>query len=99
MAVLGGLGSILGSIVGAAILIILPQVLTVFHDYEHIVLGLIMIVFMIFLPAGIVPSPAGPPAPEEPMSILEVSDIGIGFGGLTALDGVRSRSSPARSLP
>jgi branched-chain amino acid transport system permease protein len=56
MAVLGGLGSVLGSIVGAAILIILPQLLTVFHDYEHIVLGAIMIVFMIFLPAGIVPS-------------------------------------------
>ena len=30
----------------------LPQVLTVFHDYEHIALGLIMIVFMIFLRAG-----------------------------------------------
>jgi branched-chain amino acid transport system permease protein len=56
MAVLGGLGSILGSVVGAAILVILPQLLTVFHDYEHVVLGLIMIVFMIFLPAGIVPS-------------------------------------------
>jgi branched-chain amino acid transport system permease protein len=56
MAVLGGLGSILGSIVGAALLTILPQVLTVFHDYEHIVLGLIMIVFMIFLRGGIVPS-------------------------------------------
>jgi branched-chain amino acid transport system permease protein len=56
MAVLGGLGSIPGSIVGAAILIILPQMLTVFHDYEHIVLGLIMIVFMIFLPNGIVPA-------------------------------------------
>lgn len=56
MAVLGGLGSILGSIVGAAILVILPQMLTVFHDYEHIVLGLIMVVFMIFLPAGIVPT-------------------------------------------
>ena len=50
MAVLGGLGSILGSVVGAAMLVLLPQVLTVFHDYEHIVLGLIMIVFMIFLP-------------------------------------------------
>jgi branched-chain amino acid transport system permease protein len=55
MAVLGGLGSILGSIVGAAILTILPQVLTVFHDYEHIALGLIMMVFMIFLRAGTVP--------------------------------------------
>jgi len=56
MAVLGGLGSILGSIVGAAFLVALPQALTVFHEYEEIVLGLIMIVFMIFLPGGIVPS-------------------------------------------
>lgn len=56
MAVLGGLGSILGSIVGAAILTILPQLLTVFHDYEHIVLGFIIMMFMIFLRAGIVPS-------------------------------------------
>jgi branched-chain amino acid transport system permease protein len=56
MAVLGGLGSIFGSIVGAAILVILPQFLTVFHDYEHIVLGVIIIVFMIFLPSGIVPT-------------------------------------------
>jgi branched-chain amino acid transport system permease protein len=59
MAVLGGLGSILGSLVGAAVLVVLPQILTVFHDYEHIALGLIMIVFMIFLRAGIVPSLAG----------------------------------------
>jgi branched-chain amino acid transport system permease protein len=56
MAVLGGLGSIFGSIIGAAILVVLPQVLTVFHDYETIALGIIMIVFMIFLRAGVVPS-------------------------------------------
>ena len=56
MAVLGGLGSILGGVVGAAVLVLLPQVLTVFHDYETIMLGATMIVFMIFLPAGIVPS-------------------------------------------
>jgi branched-chain amino acid transport system permease protein len=56
MAVVGGLGSILGSIVGAAFLVILPQVLTVFHDYEHIVLGIVIIVSLIFLPRGIVPS-------------------------------------------
>jgi branched-chain amino acid transport system permease protein len=56
MAVLGGLGSILGSVIGAAVLVVLPQVLTVFHDYETIALGTIMIVFMIFLRAGVVPS-------------------------------------------
>ena len=56
MAVLGGLGSIFGCIVGSALLVVLPQALTVFHEYEQAVLGLIMIVFMIFLPGGIVPS-------------------------------------------
>jgi len=56
MAVLGGLGSIAGSIVGAAVLTVLPQVLTSFHDYETIALGALMIAFMIFLREGIVPS-------------------------------------------
>jgi branched-chain amino acid transport system permease protein len=56
MVVLGGMGSIPGSIVGAAVLTILPQVLTVFHEYEHLMLGVVMILFMIFLRAGIVPS-------------------------------------------
>jgi branched-chain amino acid transport system permease protein len=56
MAVLGGLGSLLGSLVGAAMLVLLPQLLTAFHDYEHIALGAIMIAVMIFLPAGIVPA-------------------------------------------
>jgi branched-chain amino acid transport system permease protein len=56
MAVLGGLGSIAGSVVGAAVLTLLPQVLTVFHDYEHLLLGLVMMLVMIFLRAGIVPS-------------------------------------------
>lgn len=55
MAVLGGLGSVLGSVVGAAVLTVLPQVLTVFHDYETIALGAIMIAFMIFLRGGMVP--------------------------------------------
>src|SRR5690606_4300887 len=56
MAVLGGLGSVLGSVVGAAILVVLPQALAMFHDYEHVILGLLMMLFMIFLRQGIVPS-------------------------------------------
>ena len=56
MVVLGGMGSIFGSLVGAAVLVVLPQVLTVFHDYEQALLGLIVMVFMIFLRQGIVPS-------------------------------------------
>ena len=55
MAVIGGLGSILGSIIGAALLVILPQLLTVFHEYETLVLGIMIVLFMIFLREGIVP--------------------------------------------
>jgi branched-chain amino acid transport system permease protein len=56
MVVLGGMGSIVGSLVGASVLVVLPQALTVFHDYEQALLGLIVMVFMIFLRRGIVPS-------------------------------------------
>jgi branched-chain amino acid transport system permease protein len=56
MVVLGGMGSIFGSLVGAIVLVVLPQALTVFHEYEQALLGLIVMVFMIFLRRGIVPS-------------------------------------------
>lgn len=56
MVVLGGMGSLSGSLVGAAVLVILPQVLTVFHEYEHLLLGSFMIVIMVFLRDGIVPT-------------------------------------------
>src|ERR1022692_3992227 len=56
MVVLGGMGSIVGSLVGAAVLVVLPQALTIFHEYEQTLLGLIVMVFMIFLRQGIVPT-------------------------------------------
>jgi len=56
MVVLGGMGSIVGSIVGAGVLVVLPQTLTFLHEYEQLVLGLILMAFMIFLREGIVPS-------------------------------------------
>jgi branched-chain amino acid transport system permease protein len=55
MVVVGGLGSVAGSIVGAAVLGTLPQVLTVFQEYEHLLLGLVIMVTMIFLRQGLVP--------------------------------------------
>jgi branched-chain amino acid transport system permease protein len=56
MVVLGGMGSTFGALIGAAVLVVLPQALTVFHDYEQAMLGLIIMMFMIFLRRGIVPS-------------------------------------------
>jgi branched-chain amino acid transport system permease protein len=55
MVVLGGSGSIVGSVVGAAMLVVLPQMLTVFQEYENLMLGLIIIVSMVFMRDGIVP--------------------------------------------
>ena len=56
MTVLGGAGTVLGAIFGAVLLTALPQALTVFQEYEHMVLGLIMMLVMIFLPSGLFPS-------------------------------------------
>jgi branched-chain amino acid transport system permease protein len=56
MSVLGGMGSIVGAVVGAGLLGALPQLLTFLHEYEHMVLGLTMMLIIIFLPAGILPS-------------------------------------------
>jgi branched-chain amino acid transport system permease protein len=54
MVVLGGMASIWGSLLGAAVLTMLPEVLVVFHDFEVIIFGAILIVVMIFLPRGLV---------------------------------------------
>lgn len=56
MVVLGGMGSTFGALIGAAVLTSLPQFLTALHEYEQIVLGLILMACMIFLPRGIVPT-------------------------------------------
>lgn len=66
MVVIGGMGSILGAVVGAALLTVLPQALTLFHDYEHAVLGLSIILFMVFLRQGIVPGLAALLARRRP---------------------------------
>ena len=56
MVVLGGIGSIFGAVVGAAVLVLLPQFLTSLHEYEHAFLGLVLIFCMITFRAGIVPT-------------------------------------------
>ncbi len=59
MVVLGGLASIFGAVVGAAILTVLPQLLAFLHDFEMLVFGAILIGTMIFMRKGLVPTLAG----------------------------------------
>jgi branched-chain amino acid transport system permease protein len=56
MAVLGGVASVPGAILGAALLTALPQALTFFQGYEHVLLGLVMMLVMIFMRDGLLPS-------------------------------------------
>jgi branched-chain amino acid transport system permease protein len=56
MVVLGGMASTYGAVVGAAILTVLPQLLTKLHDYEHLAFGAVLIGVMIFMPKGLVPT-------------------------------------------
>ena len=53
MVVFGGMASTFGAVVGAAVLTMLPQLLTVFKDYEMVVFGAVMMGTMIFLPRGL----------------------------------------------
>ncbi len=56
MVVFGGMASVWGAVVGAAVLTLLPQLLTALKDYEMMAFGAILIVTMIFFPRGIVPT-------------------------------------------
>ena len=56
MVVVGGRGSTLGAVLGAALLTALPQLLGGYADYEMVAFGLILMLTMIFLPDGIVPT-------------------------------------------
>jgi branched-chain amino acid transport system permease protein len=53
MVILGGMGTIPGSILGATILTITPEVLRFVSDNRMMLLGLSLILMMIFKPSGV----------------------------------------------
>lgn len=54
MVVIGGLGSIYGSFLGALLLTLLPEFLRFMHDYDIIFYGGLLMVMTIFMPGGLV---------------------------------------------
>jgi len=56
MVVFGGMASTFGAVVGAAVLTTLPQALTVLKEYEMAVFGAVMMLTIIFMPRGLVPT-------------------------------------------
>ena len=54
MVVVGGLGSIYGSFLGAAILTMLPELLRVFQNFDIVIYGLMLILMTMFMPGGLI---------------------------------------------
>ncbi len=54
MVVIGGLGSIFGSFLGAALLTLLPEFLRAVNDYDIIIYGALLMVMVMFMPGGLV---------------------------------------------
>ena len=53
MVIIGGMGSLLGVILGAAMIVALPELFREFQLYRLLVFGLMLMVLMIFRPQGI----------------------------------------------
>ena len=52
--VLGGMGSVLGVILGAFLLMLLPEYLRAFSEYRMLIFGFTMVLIMVFRPQGLV---------------------------------------------
>ena len=56
MVVLGGMGSMLGSVLSASVLTILPEALRAFDNYRMVAYSLALVIMMIFRPKGLLGS-------------------------------------------
>ncbi|HXF83174.1 MAG TPA: branched-chain amino acid ABC transporter ATP-binding protein/permease [bacterium] len=84
MAVVGGMGSLAGAVVGATMLTGLPELLRGFVEYRELIGGVLLLAFLVFVPHGLVgifgprirashrvpmpPQAAGVPAPSGPVA-------------------------------
>jgi branched-chain amino acid transport system permease protein len=59
MVILGGTGNLLGVVLGAAILVALPEIFRDLQAYRLLAFGLLLMVLMVFRPEGLVPRHAG----------------------------------------
>jgi branched-chain amino acid transport system permease protein len=56
---IGGMGSIPGVVIGAAVISLFPEIFRPFAMYSKLIFGLAMILMMIFRPGGIWPRKRG----------------------------------------
>jgi branched-chain amino acid transport system permease protein len=101
---LGGLGSIPGTMLGALAITIFPEIFRPFAKYRLMFFGLALLVMMIFKPAGFLPrrrtseksseldQDAGQARikidPPSASPLLEIESVQLSFGGVSAVAGI-----------
>jgi ABC-type branched-subunit amino acid transport system ATPase component len=99
--IVGGLGSVPGTILGAFALKGLPEILREFSNYRLLTFGALLVVMMLSRPEGLIPSrrptykiPTHPNLTgakrrvNMPAEIITARKVTKVFGGLTAVDGI-----------
>ena len=73
MVILGGMGNLLGVVLGATLLVSMPEVFRDLQRYRLLVFGLMLMVLMVFRPQGLLTFPSRRPAEPEPGTEPEAS--------------------------
>jgi ABC-type branched-subunit amino acid transport system permease subunit len=76
--IVGGMGNIPGVIAGALVLKGLPEVLRQLQDYRILVFGALLVVMMLWRPAGIIPSSRRKMDVEKDNGVIETPEEGRG---------------------
>jgi len=111
--IVGGAGSTLGPVIGAAVSVVLPETLSGLAEYRLLFFGALLLVVLWLAPEGVIGTlrrvlPRLGPAPARPQGgsvaallgrsdirpSLEISGIGIQFGGVHAAQGVVFTARP-----
>ena len=108
--VIGGTGRTYGPVIGAAIVVGLPELLSGWAEYRVLLFGVLLLLVLLFAPSGIAGAlarrfgrarPEGAATPVSAQLLvaggtktrsLDVTDIGISFGGLRAVSDVSIRA-------
>ena len=110
--VIGGAGSVAGPLVGAAIVVLLPEMVASLAEYSQLLFGALLLVVLWLAPEGIVGGiarfikrhrPLHVTAGEAPPELaaraaaeLTVSDLSIAFGGVKAVTGLALSAQPGK---
>jgi ABC-type branched-subunit amino acid transport system ATPase component/ABC-type branched-subunit amino acid transport system permease subunit len=107
--IVGGAGTVSGPLIGAAIVVLLPEVLAGLAEYRLLFFGALMLVVLWAAPEGIVgealrwvrrrrvPVPPADSAEAPPAGVratLDVDGLTIAFGGVQAATGVAFSAQP-----